>query len=112
MGSMPGMSGGMGGGYGGMAGGMMGGASQKRREDAPVPIDRVNIVAQQLATSLRIPLNRPVLVGGMTFPGVEGASASDEQLYLVLEVTAQEEPSPSGAQPRGGAKKARPAAEK
>lgn len=112
--------GGMGGGYGGMAmmqggmGGMMGGPPKNKdaQDETPVPIDRVNIVAQQLATSLRVPLNRPVLVGGMTFPGVEGAPATDEQLYLVLEVTAQQEPPSSGTQQRPSTRKGRPAVEK
>lgn len=96
----------------GMMGGMMPNAAPKKSDEAsPVPIDRVNIVAQQLATSLRVPLNRPVLVGGMTFPGVEGAPATDEQLYLVLEVTAQEEPPASGAQQRLPTRKSRSAVE-
>lgn len=89
----------------GMMGGMMPNAAPKKSDEAsPVPIDRVNIVAQQLATSLRVPLNRPVLVGGMTFPGVDGNAASDEQLYLVLEVTAQVD-TPSGGTPRSSGKK-------
>ncbi|HEX5442503.1 MAG TPA: hypothetical protein VFW87_01680 [Pirellulales bacterium] len=89
----------------GMVGGMMPNAAPKKPdESSPVPIDRVNIVAQQLATSLRVPLNRPVLVGGMTFPGVEGSPASDEQLYLVLEVTAQSDTS-AGGTPRSERKK-------
>ncbi|HEX7447392.1 MAG TPA: hypothetical protein VF306_07595 [Pirellulales bacterium] len=103
MGGMPTMPG-MGGGMPmmqGMMGGMMPNAAPKKSEVNPVPIDRVNIVAQQLATSLRVPLNRPVLVGGMTFPGVEGSPASDEQLYLVLEVTAHDDAS-AGSTEGGG----------
>lgn len=88
---------------GGMGGMMPNAAPKKSDETSPVPIDRVNIVAQQLATSLRVPLNRPVLVGGMTFPGVEGSPASDEQLYLVLEVTAQDDGS-AGTRGGGGKK--------
>ncbi|HJT31248.1 MAG TPA: hypothetical protein VJ783_04310 [Pirellulales bacterium] len=97
----------------GMMSGMMPNAAPKKSDEAgPVPIDRVNIVAQQLATSLRVPLNRPVLVGGMTFPSVEGGPVSDEQLYLVLEVTAQEEPPPSGTPQRLPTRKGRSAVEK
>jgi hypothetical protein len=50
-----------------------------------VQIDRLNVTAQQFATSMRIPLGQPVLVGGMTFPGREPESSSG-QLHLVLEV--------------------------
>ncbi|MBI2823616.1 MAG: hypothetical protein HYX69_02870 [Planctomycetia bacterium] len=55
-----------------------------------VEVDRINVNAQQLATSLRVPLGKPVLVGGMTMAG-DGPGHQDprgRQLYLVLEITA------------------------
>ena len=67
-----------------MMGGMSGHVSQ------PVQVDRINVVAQQLATSLRVPLAKPVLVGGMTFPGSEGTQTADSQLYLVIKISVAE----------------------
>ncbi len=68
---------------------------------ATASLDRLNVTAQQLATTVRIPLGKPILVGGMTFdpdrpettqpqgkPGVPDAPAADgKQLYLVLTLT-------------------------
>lgn len=76
-------------------------ATRPKRETQPVrlggdgqfpkvQVDRVDIEAQQLATALRVPSGRPVLVGGMSFAGQERASerdVMDRQLYLVIEVT-------------------------
>ena len=56
----------------------------------PVQIDRINVVAQQLATSLRVPLGKPVLVGGMTYPGAQAGQAADSQLYLIVKISAEE----------------------
>lgn len=51
-------------------------------------IDRINVAAQQLATSLRVPLNQLVLVGGMTFSSSDQTDAHDHrQLYLVVEIS-------------------------
>jgi hypothetical protein len=61
------------------------------------PVDRVSIQLQKLATTLRMPLGEPTLVGGMTYltsadaaapvpPGVEGESSEQRQLYLVIEL--------------------------
>lgn len=93
-------------GPGGMGSGMMMGGGmgmpgmstdEKSRERPAVglAVDRVNIVAQQLATSLRVPLGQPVLVGGMTFPESPTRAETGEQLYLVIEVTVQDEPDPA-----------------
>jgi hypothetical protein len=50
-------------------------------------IDRQSVVAQQFRTTLRIPLNKPMLVGGMTMsPSLK--SGDSAQLYLIVEVTA------------------------
>ncbi len=56
-------------------------------------LDRLNVTAQQFATSLRLPLDKPVLAGGMTFPADASAGASApsdkpaEAVYLVVEVS-------------------------
>jgi hypothetical protein len=61
------------------------GASQL--QEAHTAIDRLNILRQELRSSLRIPLNQPILVGGMTLePTREEPQGS--QLYLVLQVSA------------------------
>ena len=65
---------------------------------APTP-DRIAIETQEFATTLRVPLGTPVLVGGMTYEptlvsskgrasegGTELAAQERRQLYLVLEV--------------------------
>jgi hypothetical protein len=64
--------------------------------EATIEIDRINVTAQQFSTSLRVPLDKPVLVGGITYPG-EGNLTRDDRpaekpnggragLYLVLEI--------------------------
>ena len=63
---------------------------------ASVTVDRVNIPTQQLATTLRVPLGKPVLVGGLTLDPAEIESAEPgegnrRQLYLVMRVSAAEE---------------------
>lgn len=50
----------------------------------PVP-DRLNMLAQQLATTVRMPINKPVLVGGMTLEP-DGHGEDLPQMYLVAEV--------------------------
>jgi hypothetical protein len=62
-------------------------ANSDAKDQPAVQIDRLNVAAQQFATTVRMPLGEPVLVGGMTFPGREPGSP-DEQLYLVVEVEA------------------------
>jgi hypothetical protein len=56
--------------------------------DAPA-VDRLNVLAQQLRTTLRVPLGKPVLVGGMTLEPTPKTPDS-KQLYLVVEVTTSE----------------------
>ena len=56
--------------------------------EAP-PVDRINVLAQQLRTTLRVPLGKPVLVGGMTLEP-SPKTADSKQLYLVVEVTTSE----------------------
>lgn len=66
------------------------------------PVDRISIETQEFATTLRMPLGNPVLVGGLTYspvtasepdsdrresPAQAGRTAAEQpQLYLVLEV--------------------------
>jgi len=55
-------------------------------------IDRVNMPTHELAATLRVPLGKPVLVGGLTLAPHEDAAATDDgggprerkQLYLVV----------------------------
>lgn len=64
--------------------------------EVSVAIDRMNLTAQQFATSFRLPQGQPVLVGGITSAGdgsraAEGEAGRDADaphvgLYLVLEV--------------------------
>jgi len=55
-------------------------------------VDRIAIETQELATTLRMPAGKPVLVGGMTYvpgaakPSDDAKSPEHRQLYLVLEV--------------------------
>ena len=62
--------------------------------DVPV-VDRFAVETQEFATTLRVPLGKPVLVGGLTYvPPSQGAKPDGQQqpagekpqLYLVLEV--------------------------
>ena len=52
-----------------------------------VALDRTNIVSQQFATTLTLPLRKPVLVGGLSLqPGVAAdAAGAKTQLYLIVE---------------------------
>jgi hypothetical protein len=51
----------------------------------PARMDRLRLAAQQFATSTRVPLNQPVLIGGLTFPAKQPTEI-DGQLYLIVEV--------------------------
>lgn len=53
-------------------------------------VDRLNLVAQQLSTTVRVPMNQPVLIGGMTLEPNQGTPKT--QLYLVVEVSTPERP--------------------
>lgn len=50
-------------------------------------IDRRNGIRQNLQTTVRLPMGKKILIGGMT---LEPASQSGRQIYLVLEVSALE----------------------
>jgi hypothetical protein len=64
-------------------------------EDKPVEVkglmslDRIDVVTQQLMTTLRAPLGRPVLAGGMTLQPIPAGSA--HQLYLVVKASLPDE---------------------
>jgi hypothetical protein len=48
------------------------------------PIDRLNMPVQSLATTVHLPMDKAILVGGMTLdPGADDA----KQLYLIIEVS-------------------------
>lgn len=66
-------------------------------KDPAVQIDRIHSGAQQLATSLNVPLGKLVLVGGMSLE--IGMADDDQQLYLILEVTADDETRAADAKP-------------
>jgi len=52
-------------------------------------IDRLGTTIQELRTTVQVPLNRPVLIGGMTLaPSVSGQPSPT--MYLVVEVVASE----------------------
>ena len=53
--------------------------------DAAV-IDRLNVVSQELKCTLRMPLNQPVLVGGMTLEPT-AQQPQQGQLYLILQLS-------------------------
>lgn len=55
-------------------------------------IDRVRIKANELGTSVRVPLGEPVLVGGLSTPtdADQNADTPRKQLYLILKVSASE----------------------
>jgi hypothetical protein len=50
-------------------------------------LDRMNVLVQQLRTTVPVPVGKPVLVGGMTFePTTKGGNSP--QMYLIIEVSA------------------------
>jgi type II secretory pathway component GspD/PulD (secretin) len=56
-------------------------------------IDRLNMVTQDLKTAVRMPLGKPVLVGGLTLDP-HPAEPAGQQLYLILRLDATHEFSP------------------
>jgi hypothetical protein len=62
--------------------------------NAPAPaevvaaLDRPKLAVQRFSTTLRAPVEQPMLVGGMTFEGESGPR--DQNLYLFLKVSVQE----------------------
>lgn len=70
-------------------------ASKKTGENATtgpsITLDRVNMVVSQLATTLKVPLGEPTLVGGLTTEAADGdqSAADTPQLYLFIEANAK-----------------------
>jgi hypothetical protein len=54
-------------------------------------LERINVVMQQFKTTLRLPINQPVLVAGSTLEPLQNKEAR-EQLYLIMEVLTDEVP--------------------
>jgi hypothetical protein len=64
--------------------------------ESVIEVDRINVAAQQFATSLRVPLDQPVLVAGMTVaddehpvleaPAEKAEAVGPPGLYLVIEL--------------------------
>ena len=62
-----------------------------KRSDQTPPIDRVDLKAEQLATTIQVPLGKPVLVGGLSAAEARDKESSpDRQLYLVVELSSNE----------------------
>lgn len=54
-------------------------------------IDRMHHISHQLATTLRAPLGKPVMAGGITLDaGKENAAEAGPQLYLIVEANVSE----------------------
>jgi hypothetical protein len=70
-------------------------------------LDRPALQSQRLSTTLRIPVDMPTLVGGMTFAGEGEGSAN---LYLFLTATVRELRDDEGAEVKGEEKPAEPGA--
>lgn len=69
---------------------LKGGASE-------MSIDRVNLKAQHLGTTVRLPVGQPVLIGGMSHVATDKklqAQDSARQLYLIIKLTVNDGPKP------------------
>jgi hypothetical protein len=64
-----------------------------------VSLDRLDIVTQQLMTTLRVPSGRAVIAGGMTMEPGQDTEAS--QLYLVVRADAKEAAQPAKQRQQG-----------
>jgi hypothetical protein len=68
-------------------------AASRTRVSNAGELDRLNVASQELKTMLRVPLDQPVLVGGMTLdPSLDRAQG--EQLYLILQVSSGSKTNP------------------
>jgi hypothetical protein len=77
------------------AAGLLGETVEDVESTAAIEVDRPNIPTQQLSTTLRMPLNKPVLVGGLTLQPTQPASDDDPdgsqtQLVLIVRVGASD----------------------
>jgi len=55
--------------------------------DVAAIVDRLNLLTQEFRTTARVPVGKPILIGGMTSEPSQTGPASS-QLYLVLQLTA------------------------
>jgi len=65
-------------------------ATQNPGGTASATVDRVHMPAQQLAATTRVPMGKPVLIGGLTLRPTEEADSDDgpkerKQLYLIIQ---------------------------
>ena len=79
--------------------------SQVPAGSARATVDRPNIAAHQVASSLRVPLGQPILVGGLTLDPTgetagKQAPGEREQLYLFVETGVVQPPRPRTPAPR------------
>jgi hypothetical protein len=51
-----------------------------------VKLDQTSVVSQQLSTTLKVPIGKPALVGGLSLQPGAVADDTKGQLYLVVEV--------------------------
>jgi hypothetical protein len=51
-------------------------------------IDRVSVLSQEFKTTARVPLKKPVIVGGMTLEPAGADQQGGKQLYLVVQIDA------------------------
>jgi hypothetical protein len=67
------------------------GKSPAAQGHTTITLDRVSMVVEQLATTLKVPLGEPTLIGGLTRePSADEHEAADTpQLYLFVEATAK-----------------------
>ncbi len=68
-----------------------------------VTVDRVNLNTQHLGTTVRVPVSKPVLVGGLSSVGTDVKTKNqpeekDRQLYLIIKITVNEAPNQPGGQ--------------
>ena len=69
-------------------------ANAKATDDSPTPsevvaaIDRPRLVVQRLSTTLRVPVDSTMLIGGMTMSGEQ--TAKNQTLYLFVKLIVQE----------------------
>jgi hypothetical protein len=67
-------------------------------------LDRPSLQSQRLSTTLRIPVDMPTLIGGMTFARVEDSRAN---LYLFLTASVRELKDEEGAEVKADEKPAK-----
>ena len=73
------------------------GAAATRPAGMPPEIDRVELMVQQLRTSVALPTGQPVVIGGLSYDlDTPGGADKRSQLYLVIEVVGSRGESSAG----------------